>query len=159
MLKTPSSYQLLSSMATEIVNMNEVTRYILKLIYNRPEKELSPGESRYNMLLKRKASSKTFPSSEAFPPDEKSVYMKVLRATYVAYCTVNCLNNEYVPLNPSKFGWALVDDNWKPVWFEGNALPEVNKTVDSPENKYSEELTRKAKSVMTAILWSHLMTI
>ena len=40
MVKTPSSYQVLSSMATENVNMNEVTRFILKVIYNRPEKEL-----------------------------------------------------------------------------------------------------------------------
>ena len=74
---TWSSYQLLSFMATENVNMNEVTRFILKVIYNRPEKEFSPGESRYNMLLKRKASSKTFPSSEAWPPDQKSLDMKV----------------------------------------------------------------------------------
>ena len=52
-------------MATENVNMNEVPRFNLKVIYNRPEKELSPGESRYNMLLKRKASGITFPSSKA----------------------------------------------------------------------------------------------
>ena len=75
MLKTPSSYQLLSSMATENANMNEVTRFILKVIYNRPEKELS-----CNMLLKRKASSKTFHSSKALPPDQISLDMKVLRA-------------------------------------------------------------------------------
>ena len=39
---------------------------------------------------------------------------------------VNGLNNEYVPLDPSKFGWALVDDAWKPVWFEGNAFPDAS---------------------------------
>ena len=91
------------------------------------------------MLLKRKTSSKTFPSSKALPHDQKSLDMKVLRATYVAHCMVHCLNNEYVPLDLSKFGWAHVDDTWKPVWFEGNALPEVNKTVDSPENESSED--------------------
>ena len=52
---------------------------------------------------------------------------------------VNCLNKECVPLDQSKLGWALVDDTWKPVWFEGNALPEINKTVDSPENESSED--------------------
>ena len=109
------------------------------------------------MLLKRNASRKIFPSSKALPPDQKSLDMIVLRATYVAH---------YVPLDPSRFGWALVDDTWKPVWFEGNALPEVNKTVDSPENESSEDekdmietkLMRTAKSVMTVILWSHLKT-
>ena len=91
------------------------------------------------MQLKRKASSKTFPSCNAFLPDQTSLDMKVLSATYVAHCMVNCLNNEYVPLYQSKFGWAFVNDTWKPVWFKGNALPEVNKTVDSPENESSED--------------------
>ena len=45
MLKTPSPYQLLLSMATENVDMNEVTRFILKVIYNRPEKELHPAKA------------------------------------------------------------------------------------------------------------------
>ena len=89
MLKTPSSNQLLSSMATENVNINEVTRFSLHVMYNRPQNELSPGECRYNMLLKRKASSKAFPSSKALPPDQKSLDMKILRSTYVARCMVN----------------------------------------------------------------------
>ena len=73
-------------MATENVNMNEVTRFIVKMIYNRPGKELSPGESRYNMLLKRKASSKTFPSSEALLPDQKSLDIKGHKFFFMNFC-------------------------------------------------------------------------
>ena len=133
-------------MALGNVKINDVTQFILHTIYNRPQKELSPGESRYNMLLTRKKSSKTFPSSKAIPPDQKSLNMKILRSTYVAHCMVNCLNSKYIPLDPSNFGWTLVDDSWKPVWFEGNALPGDEDEFFENENDDSEESGDEAES-------------
>ena len=126
MQKTPDSHKLLLTMTSEIINIDEITKFILHIIYNRPLKEKSPGESRYRMFLTRKASSKTFPSSKSIPPDKSSLKMKILRASFVSHCRVNCLNALYVPFNPSNYGWKLISDDWEPRWFEGNSLPDFN---------------------------------
>ena len=109
--------------------MDEVIDFILHIIYNRPIKEKTPGESRHRMLLtakKTKDNKKKYPSSRAIVPDQKSLKMKILRATFIAHCMINCCNNQYVPLNPAEYGWEWNPSilNWQPLWYEGNALPE-----------------------------------
>ena len=39
---------------------------------------------------------------------------------------MNSLNNMYVPLKPSSYGWKWnsCSSVWEPVWYEGNALPD-----------------------------------
>ena len=149
MLKIPSSYKLLNSLATENVNVSDVTKFILNIIYNRPLKERTPGESRYKMLLTRRKTGKEkkYPSSKALPPDQKSLTMKILRASFVSHCMVNCLDREYIPPNPSEYGWKLVDSTWEPVWFEGNALPDANETNVSSEEDDSENEDESMESM------------
>ena len=61
------------------------------------------------MILKAKKQSKgkkkKYPSSKAIPPDQKSLKMKILRVSFIAFSIVSGLNGEYVPLNPAEKGW------------------------------------------------------
>ena len=45
MLKTPNSHKLLLSLLSGQPNIDEVTDFVLHIVYNRPLKEKSPGES------------------------------------------------------------------------------------------------------------------
>ena len=56
--------------------------------------------------------------------------MKVLRASFVTHCMLNCLNSRYVSLDPSSNGWKFVDNRWEPIWFEGNHLCHPGDAVD-----------------------------
>ena len=132
--KKSGSQNLLKSLAAQDVNTSEVTAFILQIVYNRTKKEKTPGESRYNMLLTRKAKSKTYPSSKCIPPDQKSLNMKILRANYVTHCMVHCLVNDYIPLDPSEYGWKSENGSWSPVWYEGNALPDVREIASSDDD-------------------------
>ena len=118
----------LESLGSESVNFDEIVDFILHIIYNRPLKEKTPGESRHSMLLtaKKTKNGKKYPSSRAIVPDVKSLKMKILRANFITNCMINCCNNNYVPLDPAEYGWEWnpSDLNWQPIWYEGNALPE-----------------------------------
>ena len=100
MLKTSDSHKLLLSMIAGQPNINEVTKFVLHIIYNRPLKETSPGETRYKMLTTKNQSNKKYPSSKCLPPDQSSLKMKILRATFVTHCMSNCLDSQYIPLDP-----------------------------------------------------------
>ena len=50
MLKTKDSWKLLRSLSTVHPNIEDVTRYVLYIVYNRPLREKSLGEARYNVL-------------------------------------------------------------------------------------------------------------
>ena len=135
----------LETLGSESVNIDDVTDFIIHIIYNRPLHEKTPGESRHRMLLtarkRTKDGRKQYPSSKAIPPDQSSLKMKILRATFVAHCMMNCINRMYVPLNPSSYGWKLNSLSvWEPVWYEGNALPDecnIEPTEDD-EDIYDE---------------------
>ena len=125
-------------------------------------KEKNPGESRYNMLVKKKKQTKSrekkYNTSMELPPDQSSLKMKILRASFVAHRMSHCLNPNYVPLDPSVHGWKLVENHCEPIWFEGYPLPhsvdllsiaevsseEVNETSENgvvlePEESKNEE--------------------
>ena len=63
-------------------NIEEVTNFVLHIVYNRPYKEKSLGESRYIILkTKRKSNKKKemkFNTSKNLPPDQSSLKMKIL---------------------------------------------------------------------------------
>lgn len=44
---------------------------------------------------------------------------------------INCLDNIYVPLDPSSYGWQLINDNWEPVWYKGNPLPNPSEVEEN----------------------------
>ena len=129
-------------MLSGVPNISEVTRFVLQIIYNRPLKEKSPGESRYNMLTSKKQSNKKYPTSKALPPDQSSLKVDILRATFVAHCMSGCLNRQYAPLDPSNYGWKLEENRWQPIWFEGNPLPKPDEIIDTNiqlDDKLGEE--------------------
>ena len=121
-------------MATCEPNIKDVTEFVLRIVYNRPLKEKTLGEARYNILKTKKNDSKgrtIYPSSKSLPPDQSSLKMKILRSTFIAHCMTHCLDPDYVPLDPSLYGWKLVDNVWDPVWYEGSALPDPSEVEES----------------------------
>ena len=50
MLETPKSHKLLLSLLSGQPNVERVTNFVLRIVYNRPYKEKSLRESRYNMF-------------------------------------------------------------------------------------------------------------
>ena len=141
MLKTKDSWKLLRSLSTVHPNIEDVTRYVLYIVYNRPLREKSLGEARYNVLKTRKKDSlgkKVYPSSKSLPPDQSSLKMKILRSTFTAHCMTNCLDPNYVPLDPSSYGWSLKEGLWEPVWYEGSPLPHPDE-VEENEPEVNDE--------------------
>ena len=127
MLRICNSHKLLLSLPSDKSNRREVTDFVLHVVCNRLLKEKTPGESRYNMLTKKKkqtnSGKKNYNTSMELPPDQCSLKMKILRASFVAHCMSHYLNPYYVPLDPSVHGWKLVENYWEPIWFEGYPLP------------------------------------
>ena len=68
--------------------------------------------------------------------------MKILHSTFIAHCMANCLNNEYLPSDPSNFGWKIVGGSWEPVWFEGDALPDLNEVEKAADRQAEIEEER-----------------
>ena len=58
MLQVPFSAELLSSLTTSSINVNEIIDFVLHIVYNRKQAENMPGESRYAMLFKIGRNSK-----------------------------------------------------------------------------------------------------
>ena len=75
-----------------------------------------------------------------FAPDQSSLKMKILRATFVTHCMSNCLDSQYIPLDPSQYGWKLEENRWEPIWFMGNALPGIQ-DIDSNIQPETDELS------------------
>ena len=58
LLSKPESMDLMSSMNTDHVDIEKVTYFVLHVIYNRPKRGKSPGDSHYAMLYVRKSEKK-----------------------------------------------------------------------------------------------------
>ena len=54
-----NSHKLLLILPSGEPNISEVTNFVLHVVYNRPLEEKTPGESRYNMLMKKKKKTKS----------------------------------------------------------------------------------------------------
>ena len=137
--------KLLLSLSSTNANLEDVIDFVLHVIYNRPYSETSPGESRYAMLFKGKKELRTFNSLQILPPDSKSLKMKILRANYMTYVMSNCLNPNFVNLNPLDYGWQLEDSNLVPIWYLGDPLPS-NDELKSKSNENDFEVESSSKS-------------
>ena len=87
MLTQPSAINLLSSLATLRVDVAQIVDFFfLNIVYNRPKREKTPGESRYTRLFVKKGKKKVFVQTKQLPPDERSLRMKILRdrANYIS---------------------------------------------------------------------------
>ena len=81
MLTTSNSHLLLESMLNETLVIANAVEFVLKIVYNRPKKDKTLGESRYIMMtskMKKKDGKITYASSKKLPPDEASMKMKIL---------------------------------------------------------------------------------
>ena len=124
MIANPNNADLLQSLTTENANISDVTDFVLDVIYNRPRRERTPGDSRYTMVFVGK--QKRFASTKALPPDQNSLTLKILRANFVSHGWANCLNGNYEQLDPLRYGWKYEDDLLQPVWYQGPSLPSQN---------------------------------
>ena len=123
MLTQPSAINLLSSLATVKVDVAQIIDFVLHIVYNRPKREKTPGESRYSMLFIKKGKKKVFVETKQLPLDEKSLCVKILRANYISYGWENCLNQHFEIPYPLEYGWKICSGKLEPNWFQDPALP------------------------------------
>ena len=124
MKDNPQTVSLLSSLESSELILNDVTNFILHVIYNRPKKEKTPGDSRYAMLFTGQGKKRKFtPWSMRLPPDSKLLKCHIQRVNLIVHGMVNCLNGSYDQLDPLKYGWELENYIPVPIWYEGTALP------------------------------------
>ena len=150
-MNCPSYGNLLSSPSTDQANIPDVMDFIIHVIYNRPNRDKSPGDSGYAMLFVGKGTKRKFASTKSLIPDAKSLKMKILRSNLVSHGWVNCLNPTYEGLDPLKYGWKIENDILRPLWFDGAPLPskkELNENVegridliptDEPETEHTDD--------------------
>ena len=61
---------------------------------------------------------------KVIPPDEKSLKVKILRSNFIAaHSWRNCLDSNYVSLDPTNYGWQRVNTILELLWYEGSNLP------------------------------------
>ena len=122
MLTQPSAINLLSSLATVRVDVAQSIDFVLHIVYNRPEREKTPGESRYTMLFVKKGKKKVFVQTKQLPPDERSLRMKILKANYISYGWEICLNQHFEIPNPLEYSWKICDGKLEPNWSSSSFL-------------------------------------
>ena len=80
----------LSSLSSRNIDVDCVIEFILRVIYNRPRTETTPGDSSYPMLfVKKKGKKRKFSDNNRLTPDESSLKMKIKRAYYVTQGILN----------------------------------------------------------------------
>ena len=135
MQKNPDTMILLSSLDSTDADVDKVIDFTLHVIYNRPKKEKTPGDSRYAMLFSGKGKKRKFTPFKRLPPDEKSLKCAIHRVNFVVHSMVNCLKQSYESLDVLQYGWKLADGVLVPVWYEGDALPSNEELSQVPLNE------------------------
>ncbi|KAG0714341.1 hypothetical protein GWK47_001614 [Chionoecetes opilio] len=78
--------------------------------------------------------------ASGLPPCEDELNPHIKRASFVANMWRSA-DQTHIEQHPSEEnGWQLVDDHYKPVWFEGEQLPEsLIPETEEEEAMYNEE--------------------
>ena len=126
------------SLQTENAIVSKVIHFVIHIIYNRPNHERTPGDSRYAMLFVKRGNKKVFASTKTLIPYVDSLTMKIKRADLVAHSWINCLNLEYEGLEPMLYGRYFDNDALSPIWYNGSALPIMDEIVDRQSATFSE---------------------
>ena len=135
MVSRLDSMLLLDSLSSPNANISEVSEFVLRVICNRPKREKTLGQARYNMLfVKQKGKKRKYASTKALPPDATSLALHIQRVNYITMTSVDCLNPYYTPPQATNYGWEE-DSNGclKPIWSLGPPFPETRETL-SAEN-------------------------
>ena len=115
MMSKPQSYKLFLSLYTPVADVEDITDFVIHVIYNRPKKEKSLTDSRFSMIYVGKGEKKKFASTKKIPPDESSLLQKIKMSNLVCYACYNCLENEYLPLCHEDYGWVKEENQLKPI--------------------------------------------
>ena len=62
--------------------------------------------------------------------------MKLLRASFVGYSMLSCMQPVYETLNPLDYGWQLIDGVHVPVWYSSLQLPTQEEISHYQEKNY-----------------------
>ena len=130
----PSAINLLSCLATTRVDVAQIIDFVLHIVYNRPKREKTPGESRYAMLFVKKRKKKVFVQTKQLPPDERSLRMEILRTNYISYGWENCLNQHFEIPNLLEYGRQICDGKLEQNWFKGQAFPSSEEISQEQNN-------------------------
>ena len=84
-------------------NFLEVTDFVFHVTYNQPSNEKAPCDSRYPMLFFKKK-NKIFSNIMSLLPDQRSLNMKILRASFAGYSMPSVMQPVYQALNPLGYG-------------------------------------------------------
>lgn len=95
-------------------NFLEVTDFVLHVTYSQPSNEKAPYDARYPMLFFKKK-NKIFNNIKSLLPDQRSLNMKILRASFAGYSMSNVMQPVYQALNPVGYGRWLIDGVHVPV--------------------------------------------
>ena len=106
---------LIQFLKTPNPNFLEVTDFVLHVIYNRPSNEKVPGDSHYAMLFVKKRKNKITNNTKSLLPDQHSLNMKILPASFVGYSMSSGMQPVYQALNLLGYGWQLIDRVHVPV--------------------------------------------
>ncbi len=118
MMSKPQSHKLLLSLNTRSVVFEDIIDFVIHVIYNRLNKEKNLVDSRYAMVYVGKGKKRKYSSTKRLP--RWTIFAtKNRRANLVSYSYDNCLENEFVPMIPEQSGWALENEELKPIPYEG----------------------------------------
>ena len=84
-------------------NFLEVTDFVLHVTYSQPSNEKAPYDARYPMLFFKKK-NKIFNNIKSLLPDQRSLNMKILRASFAGYSMPSVMQPVYQALNPLGYG-------------------------------------------------------
>ncbi len=107
MCQNLDSTLLLSSLSSAESHVDEVTDFVLHIIYNRPKKEKTPGDSRYAMIFAGKGTKRAFTPLKRLPPDQNTLACAIRRVNLVVHGMVNCLDG-----TTNLMFWNMAG-NWK----------------------------------------------
>ena len=113
MLKTPNSHKLLLSLLCEPNIVDKVTLiytlYIIDLKKNLWENYVTICSNQKRTPTRWKRSITQVRGWSECTADQKSLGMKILWASFVTRCMLNCLNSCYVSIDPASNGWKFLE--------------------------------------------------
>ena len=87
-------------------------------------------------VKKGKGQNRIFNNARSLPPDQHTLNMKRLHASFVGFSMPSCMQPVYQSLNPLDYGCQLLDGVHVPVWYNTRSFYE--KTIFLPEPQFSQ---------------------
>ena len=94
------------------------------------------GDFHYAMLFIKMGKNEIFNNIKSPPPDQHSLNMKILRASFVGYTMSSCMQPIYQALDLLEYGWQLLDGVHFPVQYSSLQLPTQDEISHHQETNY-----------------------